>query len=132
LQMGQSKGGNLIKFGETPAVDCRVSLLDAMSSVEVEYSDIIIKSNLLGVYNFNNIAAAICIGDFFQIDKLKIKKAIETYTPENNRSQIFSKGNNQFILDAYNANPTSMELAVANFINYPAHNKVIVLGDMFE
>lgn len=132
LQMEQSNGGNLITFGQAPTSECRVSLKDATSFVKVDYLDLIIKSKLLGGYNFNNIAAAICVGQFFGIDKHKIKKAIEEYKPENNRSQIFTKNSNQFILDAYNANPTSMELAIDNFINYPSENKVIVLGDMFE
>lgn len=132
LQVKQSKGGDLIRFGQSSTANCRVSLKAATRFVEVEYNGILIESQLLGAYNFNNIAAAICVGDFFEIDKEKIQDAIESYIPENNRSQIFTKGSNQFILDAYNANPTSMELAVTNFIDYPADNKVIVLGDMFE
>lgn len=132
LQIKQSKGGNLIKFGQSPLASCQVSLADATGFIKVKYSGVIIKSKLLGAYNFNNIAAAICVGQFFEIDKWKIKKAIETYKPENNRSQIFIKGSNKFILDAYNANPTSMELAIANLINFRSNNKVVVLGDMFE
>jgi UDP-N-acetylmuramoyl-tripeptide--D-alanyl-D-alanine ligase len=90
------------------------------------------KSNLIGYYNFNNIAAAIAIGHYFKIDKSNIKTGIENYFPENNRSQILNRNSNKIILDAYNANPTSMQAALDNFSGLKEENKIVVLGDMFE
>jgi len=100
--------------------------------VIVKYDDTIISSQLIGAYNFNNISAAICIGDYFKVKINEIKEAIEGYVPENNRSQIINKGNNQIILDAYNANPTSMKAAIDNFNQLDARYKIAILGDMFE
>jgi UDP-N-acetylmuramoyl-tripeptide--D-alanyl-D-alanine ligase len=92
----------------------------------------VIKSQLIGSYNFTNISAAIAIGNYFDVDILSIKEAIENYTPSNNRSQIIVKGSNKIILDAYNANPTSMKAALDNFAQLNDTYKIAVLGDMFE
>ena len=100
--------------------------------VQINFKGKIIDSNLIGNYNFSNIAAAITIGFFFKISLQDIKDAIEGYIPKNNRSQIIEKNGNKIILDAYNANPSSMELALKNFASLPNENKVIILGDMFE
>ena len=83
-------------------------------------------------YNFFNIAAAITIGDYFGVSKENIKKSIENYVPSNNRSQLVNTTHNKVILDAYNANPTSMKAALESFNNVVASNKTIILGDMFE
>ena len=106
--------------------------IDATPFVKLSYKNIIIKSNLLGKYNYTNIAAAITIGTQFKVSKERIKEAIETYTPKNNRSQIIDSQTNKIILDAYNANPSSMKVALENFASLPEENKVIILGDMFE
>lgn len=100
--------------------------------VEVLYAKQTIKSNLIGAYNFDNISAAITIGSYFGVSKQKIKKAIESYVPDNNRSQIIQKGSNKIILDAYNANPTSMKAALENFSEISSELKMVILGDMFE
>lgn len=92
----------------------------------------IIKTNLFGNYNFENVLAAICIGNYFHIPDLDIKEAIESYHPTNNRSQVVKTKNNKVIMDSYNANPTSMQTAINNFGEYNANNKVLILGDMFE
>ncbi len=92
----------------------------------------LIKTNLIGKYNFENLLAAACVGKYFKINNEKIKQAIEEYVPNNNRSQIIKKGNLNIILDAYNANPTSMGMAIDNFINIKSQKKVLILGDMFE
>lgn len=100
--------------------------------VAIDYNTTTIKSNLIGLYNADNIMAAITIGLYFNIEIETIKKAIENYTPSNNRSQIILKGNCEIILDAYNANPSSMKVAIENFQQLQQPNKTIILGDMFE
>jgi UDP-N-acetylmuramoyl-tripeptide--D-alanyl-D-alanine ligase len=84
------------------------------------------------LYNANNINAAITIGKYFNVLDSDIKSAIESYIPENNRSQLIYKYTNEIILDAYNANPSSMAVAIANFIQLERENKILILGDMFE
>lgn len=106
--------------------------VDVNPFVQLSYKNIIIQSNLIGKYNYTNIAAAITIGAHFKVSKENIKEAIETYTPKNNRSQIIENKTNKIILDAYNANPSSMKVALENFASLPNKNKVIILGDMFE
>lgn len=100
--------------------------------VEIMYNGIKIKSNLIGLYNANNINAAITIGKYFKVSDEEIKEAIESYVPENNRSQMLVKNSSEIILDAYNANPSSMEVAIKNFLQLDKENKVAILGDMFE
>ena len=93
---------------------------------------VLIETNLVGKYNFENIAAALCIGKFFEVDNKKANRAISKYTPSSNRSQIIKKGNNMLILDAYNANPVSMKAAIENLAEMESGNKVVILGDMNE
>jgi UDP-N-acetylmuramoyl-tripeptide--D-alanyl-D-alanine ligase len=90
------------------------------------------KSRLIGKYNFNNIMTAIVVGKYFKVPAEKIKQAIEDYVPSNNRSQLITIGSNTFILDAYNANPTSMKNALEAFGKMEADRKVAVLGAMLE
>ena len=87
-----------------------------------------IQTQLVGSYNFPNVLAAVCVGQYFKIAADKIKWAIENYTPSNSRSQLINKGSNRFILDAYNANPSSMKLAIENFANLKSEKKVLLLG----
>lgn len=89
-------------------------------------------SNLPGIYNFDNICAAICIGGYFNLSPEKINKGINTYKPLNNRSQILETQNNIIICDYYNANPSSMMVALENLEATEAKSKVLILGDMFE
>ncbi len=100
--------------------------------VEVEVENTEIKSNLIGLYNANNINTAITIGLHFGVVLSDIKNAIERYIPENNRSQILIKHTNKIILDAYNANPSSVIVALENFLQLQDENKVVILGDMYE
>lgn len=100
--------------------------------VTINYNNTEIKSHLIGLYNANNINAAITIGNYFGVPDAAIKAAIESYIPENNRSQLVSKNSNEIILDAYNANPSSMLVALENFIQLDMKDKVIIIGDMFE
>lgn len=113
-------------------VDVHINKIEANPMVEIKYNSLRIKSNLIGIYNANNINAAITIGKYFKIPDVLIKEAIENYIPENNRSQLIKKNSNEIILDAYNANPSSMYAAITNFIQLDKINKIAILGDMFE
>lgn len=92
----------------------------------------LIETNLVGKYNFENIAAALCIGKFFEVDNKKANRAVSKFTPSDNRSQIIKKGQKMLILDAYNANPVSMKAAIENLADMESQNKVVILGDMNE
>ena len=100
--------------------------------IAVSYQGQTINTNLVGNYNVNNISAALHIGLYFGVELSDIVEAIESYKPENKRSQLIQKDNYKFILDAYNANPTSMLAALENFSSGSNDQKVVVLGDMFE
>ncbi len=130
-QLEKSKGINQVTFGSAEA-DVNIELIDANPFVIVKFNAVTIQSKLIGSYNFANIAAAIAIGIHFQVSDKMIKEAIEDYTPANNRSQIVKKSTNIIILDAYNANPTSMEAALENLSGLTDKNKIVILGDMFE
>ena len=105
--------------------------LKDQEGVTVQRGGISIKTQLTGSYNAQNIAAAIALGEYFDVPMEAIKKGLEGYVPTNNRSQIMKKGSNLLILDAYNANPTSMKAAIENLAT-KSGNKLAVLGDMFE
>ena len=92
----------------------------------------IISTNLVGSYNADNVMAAIAVGDHFGVTLEEAVAAIEAYVPSNNRSQMTKTERNTLIVDAYNANPTSMEAALKNFANVESDNKVAMLGDMLE
>ncbi len=91
-----------------------------------------VDTQLVGGYNFENAAVALAIGKFFGVDARKANAAVAGYVPGNMRSQILRKGSNTIILDAYNANPSSMEAAIENLAQMPERNKVAILGDMYE
>lgn len=91
-----------------------------------------IHTQLTGEYNLENLLAAVCIGTYFGVSAHQIKEAIEAYSPDNQRSQVMKKGSNTIILDAYNANPTSMEAALLNFDENYHGPKAIILGEMLE
>ncbi len=90
------------------------------------------KSHLTGIYNFQNIAAAIRIGQYFGVDTKTACQAVAAYQPNNNRSQFIEKGSNMVLMDAYNANPSSMSAAISYFNDLKATKKMVILGDMFE
>ncbi|PJJ10760.1 UDP-N-acetylmuramoyl-tripeptide--D-alanyl-D-alanine ligase [Flavobacterium sp. 1] len=113
-------------------VDININHIEANPFVVVSYSQNQIFSHLIGLYNANNINAAIAIGNYFGVQNDAIKEALESYIPENNRSQLITKGTNKIILDAYNANPSSMKVAIENFLLLDKTNKTLFLGDMFE
>lgn len=91
-----------------------------------------IRTQLVGEYNLPNVLAAVAVGKYFKVEDDKIKAAIEGYAPSNSRSQLITQGANKIILDAYNANPSSMKLAIENFAHLQARNKVLMLGGMAE
>ncbi len=91
-----------------------------------------LNTKLIGSYNFENVLAAACIGKFFGIDPLVIQKSIKNYLPQNNRSQLTKKGTIKIIMDAYNANPSSMHASIENFFLLQGENKLLILGDMLE
>jgi len=131
MQTAKSKGISSITFG-TKDVDYKIEYIDANPFVVLKFNNEQIESKLIGTYNFNNIAAAIAIGKYFEVSDNAIKEAIENYVPTNNRSQIIEKGTNKIILDAYNANPSSMKVALENFSHLTDDSKIAILGDMFE
>lgn len=91
-----------------------------------------IQTRLTGAYNFENVAVALCIGKYFGIPASDAAQAITDYRPSNMRSQIVNAGTNTIILDAYNANPSSMEVAITNLRSLPSSYKIAILGDMYE
>ncbi|MCB0466094.1 MAG: UDP-N-acetylmuramoyl-tripeptide--D-alanyl-D-alanine ligase, partial [Aequorivita sp.] len=130
-QLTNSQGIERITFG-TPQSDFDIKLLDSTHYLLLEFKEIQIQSNLVGAYNFANLSAAIAIGAYFNVSPEKIKAGIEGYIPSNNRSQLVLKGTNNVLMDAYNANPTSMMAALENFKQANGENKIMFLGDMFE
>lgn len=91
-----------------------------------------VNTQLVGRFNFSNLMTAIALGTYFKVPAAKIKAALETYVPANNRSQLIRRDSNTFLLDAYNANPSSMKAALESFRDLPASRKVAILGDMLE
>jgi UDP-N-acetylmuramoyl-tripeptide--D-alanyl-D-alanine ligase len=132
-----SKGiSGIIKYGTTNEAHVigKVSKNDPLLEVEIVQGldEKYIKTNLVGDYNLPNVLAAVTAGKYFNVPEKKIKEAIEKYTPSNSRSQLIQKGSNKIILDAYNANPSSMKLAIENFAKHPASDKIMMLGAMAE
>lgn len=131
-QVKKSAGSKIFSIGESNEPDCLIRFVEADPYVKILVEEEVISSHLVGKYNTKNLAASIGIGSYFGVDLKNIKKAIEEYVPANNRSQILQKNNNQIILDAYNANPTSIAAALESFSAMNADEKIVILGDMFE
>lgn len=121
-----------ITYGTKPEVDAQITLHNAFPTVSVQYAGEIIQSNLFGEYNFNNISTALAVAWYFDIPTDKIQTALAHYKPQNNRSEIKQIDSNLVILDAYNANPTSVKAAVSSFAKLGVNNKILFIGDMFE
>jgi len=131
----------VISYGSETAtplasINYKGTLLEANPFVSMEYERnehrFNIDSKLFGEYNYHNILTAVTIGQYFEISDESIKSALEAYVPSNNRSQVKVIGSNTFYMDAYNANPTSMETAIRNFGTLTAPHKSVVLGSMLE
>lgn len=132
-QMERAAGGDLITFSSVnDNATYKFSNPKANPLVEFSFRDVLFSSQLTGIYNSTNIMVAVAIGCYFNIDLESIKSAINTYYPDNNRSQFISVKSNKILLDAYNANPSSMIAAVGHFIDNYKDNTLLILGDMFE
>lgn len=128
---------NIISYGQDDSNFLTVKLKQSSPFLSVDWKlngneNHIAYSNLPGTYNFENIAAAICFGAYFKLSAEQINKGISDYKPINNRSQILKTENNTIICDYYNANPSSMIVALENLEDTEAKSKVLILGDMFE
>lgn len=131
ILMKSSKGiNNVIYYGKDS--DFESFMLNNNPFLELKWRNFCIKSKLIGSYNAENIMAAIAIGCYFSVKDDEIVKAIEEYTPTNNRSQYKKTEKNDLIIDAYNANPTSMNASIDNFNQIENDNKIVILGDMKE
>ena len=120
------------EYDHTEIFGFQTKLLDSQPYIALSYKNQIIKTHLTGSYNYNNVCVAIAIGKHFNVPTTAIIEGIESYIPNNNRSQILEQNGHQIILDAYNANPSSMMAALSNFDQLNNEHKVVILGDMFE
>jgi len=125
-----SSGINKTSYGLISSLDASIN--ENTPFLNVTWEDSVIKSKLIGDYQFYNITLAICIGNSFNISKRKIQLAIESYIPKNNRSEITETKSNLIIMDAYNANPSSMKAMLDSFSKQDYKNKLCILGDMLE
>jgi len=125
-----SKNIDSISYGKNG--DTKGEIHEGLIFMNVLYDTHVIRTNLIGNYQFYNIMLAICVAKHFKIYTKEIANALSIYKPENNRSQVIDSGKNTIILDAYNANPSSMKEMLESFskIEYP--NKLCILGDMAE
>lgn len=133
ILMNMSKRMKNVVFYPNEKSYYHCNLIEANPYVEIksENGDMV-KTKLIGAYNFDNVASALCVGKYFNVPEKKANETVANYLPSNNRSQIIKKDSNTIILDAYNANPSSMEKALENLANMNAENKVTIVGDMFE
>ncbi len=132
----------ILSYGISPDADITGSIIASQPFLEISFrekkeneigkNEYQIKSKLVGVYNFENIMAAVAVGLYFGVHRNDIISSIESYEPVNSRSQFKDTGKNRIIWDAYNANPTSMSLALENFSQTGGSKKVVILGDMLE
>ena len=122
-----------ISFGQEEKADFNlVYNLSNKNNLEISFKGSKFITNLYGEYNLPNVSAAIVIGDFFNVSLKNIKEAIESYRPLDNRSQVIKINNKKIILDAYNANPSSMEFAIKNFHKKFTNDRILIIGDMLE
>jgi UDP-N-acetylmuramoyl-tripeptide--D-alanyl-D-alanine ligase len=136
LLMEHTTGMKRILYGSEEGINTQGKARENTSNLELDWfsekGKITVPTNMVGNYNFENVMAAICIGAFFDVPADEIKSAITTYQPSNSRSQAMKTKNNSIILDAYNANPTSMQVAIENFRQLNGVKKMVILGDMLE
>jgi len=137
LEMSATAGlSKLIYYGTENGNTIKGALKSSDPFIEVDWTNhdnsSSVKTNLTGSYNFENILAAICIGDFFDMTPEEINSGLSNYQPKNNRSQLTKTEKNTVICDFYNANPSSMTAALNNISALSAEKKTAILGDMFE
>ncbi|MEO1484812.1 MAG: UDP-N-acetylmuramoyl-tripeptide--D-alanyl-D-alanine ligase [Bacteroidota bacterium] len=119
-------------FSESDSQFYPIHLVQKQPTLHIALEDIQIHSQLMGEYNFPNCCAAIIMGKYFNVPLTEIKAGIEGYLPDNNRSQLLKKGSHTLVMDAYNANPSSMKAALENFKAMSFEKTMLILGDMFE
>lgn len=124
----------VVTYGTAPNAYCSGHISGSGGFLQVSTCGVTIHTNLVGQYNFENVMSAVCIGRYLGISPQKIKQAIENYVPSNNRSQKITAGTNTIILDAYNANPSSMSEAIKNFAAMQGgfSQRLLILGEMME
>ena len=128
----QSEGQERISYGRHCAAFCPVAPGACNPYLSVFWRKHLVQTHLVGSYNFENVAAAIGVGQYFGVEENNIIEALEAYTPTNSRSQVVETGKNRVIMDAYNANPTSMRAALINFARICGEQHLLILGDMRE
>ncbi|MAW21591.1 MAG: UDP-N-acetylmuramoyl-tripeptide--D-alanyl-D-alanine ligase [Flavobacteriales bacterium] len=131
-QLLVSLSKNISKTSYGTKGESKTSLINNTPFLDIKWNKTRIYSSLIGDYQYYNISLAICIGNYFKISRKNIKIALESYTPKNNRSQIIKNDKNTIILDAYNANPSSMQAMLESFNKQKYTNKLCILGDMLE
>ena len=124
--MGIANGLQLIQYGNNG------ELIDCSPYLHLSYQGMDVQTHLIGAYNLDNALAAACIGHYFEVPDEEVCNALSEYVPTNNRSQLIKTEKNTLIVDAYNANPTSMKAALDNFHRMDMPNKMIIIGDMRE
>ncbi|MBO7528884.1 MAG: UDP-N-acetylmuramoyl-tripeptide--D-alanyl-D-alanine ligase [Bacteroidales bacterium] len=132
LLMDLSKSINKVTYGTSNDADIQGKLLSANPYLSVEWNGKKIDTQLVGDYNFENVMAAICIGTYFNVAANDIVETLSSYRPTNNRSQVIETARNRVVMDAYNANPTSMSHSIKNFRNICKSDNLLILGDMRE
>jgi len=123
---------NKVTYGTCEGADVKCKMLSANPCLSVEWNGQCIDTQLVGDYNVENVMAAVCVGSFFKVTPHDIVTALSSYCPTNNRSQIIKTPKNRVVMDAYNANPTSMSHAIRNFRNICQDDNLLILGDMRE
>ena len=132
LEANEYSGSDIITYGTSAVSYCLGKIGESKEFLSVITEGVTIQTNLVGEYNFENVMSAVCVGKYFDVASADIKEAIEHYIPTNNRSQKIAIGSNTIILDAYNANPSSMIEALKNFEKVESGNKISILGQMME
>ena len=135
--LGMLNDQEIYSYGNSEEANSKARFLQAEPYLILELRSakigkLYIKTKLIGGYNYENALAAVTIGRYFNIEEIVIKEALEAYEPSNNRSQLKKTDRNVLFLDAYNANPSSMNVAITNFANLKVKNKLVILGDMLE
>lgn len=136
---GFTDGKNIISYKINSKIDENLAVgnnIESLPMLKLECTTsegkFVVETQLIGAYNTENVLAATAIGHYFGIENELIKAGLENYQPQNNRSQFTQTEHNKLIIDAYNANPTSMQAAILNFASMKAENKTLIIGDMLE
>jgi UDP-N-acetylmuramoyl-tripeptide--D-alanyl-D-alanine ligase len=127
----KTQGTILVKYGKT-IMGAKINNDNTLLGFSTVEPDLTVQTCLAGEYNLNNALAAIAAGKYFDVSDADIVAALTEYKPTANRSQLVKTASNTVIMDAYNANPSSMEAAIINFAKLKAENKLLILGDMLE